>query len=113
MSLKANWHVEALLADADDSDDDTGPRVEDVGKPIELDADEPRLVTQLVDLVDREKELHRLGVTCAIKDRQETCCSACPIAQPFSGTRAGRLCAIGREQEQLVTAIAVRRYGAA
>jgi len=112
VSVRANWHIEDLIADAD-ADDGPATRVQDVGKPIDLDADEPALVQRLNEVVAHEKDLYHLGITCPIKDTGGACCSACPLAGPFAGTPRGRLCAIGQEQDRLVTTIAVRRHGAA
>lgn len=111
MTVKANWYVTDLLADAAGDDDPSDGRVEDLGKPIDLDTDEPRLVQRVEELVDAERKLYNLGVTCELKYRSGVSCSACPLATPFSGTPRGRLCQISREQERVLTLLAISRHG--
>lgn len=107
MGVKANWHVDDLLADADQDPFDE-VRVEDVGRPIDLSGDEPRLVARTVELVRAESQLYHEGVRCPIRDRPDTTCSACPVARPGRG-KLGQLCAIGIEQDQVFTTLAVMR----
>lgn len=85
-----------------------GPDVEEVGKPIDLTGDTAQLSAQLVVLGDRERILFEQGLECAVKDRSDTSCSACPVRG-----RHGALCALGVEEEQIATQIALLREDAA
>ena len=110
MGVKANWHVDDLLADTDQDpfDEVRETRVEDVGRPIDLSGDEPRLVARTIELVRAESELYNRGVRCPIRERPDTTCSACPVARPGRGA-LGQLCAVGIEQDQVFTTLAVMR----
>lgn len=109
MATKARWHTEIEVPDAEGDPFDE-VRVEDVGFPIELGHDQARLNERLMGLVNREGELHSVGIVCAIKDRADTACSACPISSHETpGGGIGALCRTGREQEQVQTELAVAR----
>ena len=105
MSVKAKWFDDALPVMGDD--DPFAERIEDVGRPIDL-TGEPRLNERLIELVNAESELYNRGVTCPIKDRDDTACSACAIARDDDSPLA-TLCSIGAEQERVCTALAVLR----
>lgn len=106
MTIKARWHQEIVVPD----DDPFRQRVEEVGFPITLTDEIPKLETQLLDLIRSEGAMHDAGLTCAIKDRDDTSCSACPISAHNDESSAMRpLCLCGREQEKVMTQLAVAR----
>lgn len=71
--------------------------------PAEPTADDP--IARLGELMDAEGRLFDRQITCAIRDRSDTCCSACSIAG--RDPRLEGLCDIGREQERLITQMRV------
>lgn len=82
-----------------------------MGTPIDLDGPEAKLNARLVSLVRRENHLDERGITCAVKDRADTSCHACPMSQhEATDSDLGMLCRLGREQEQVVTTIAVMAW---
>lgn len=105
MATQARWHSQEL---AISDEDPFQERVEQVGLPIRLDGSTAELNTELLALVDREKALFDVGITCAIKDRADTSCSVCPInarEDPSSALRP--LCRLGLQQEQISTELAI------
>jgi hypothetical protein len=105
MAVRANWFLGDLVVEEP-------PTVEEVGQPIDLQTGEPRVNRRLVELLTEEGQLYDRGVTCAIKDRPDTACSACPAFQFEGEGRLSRLCAVGIEQERLLTTLAVQRVRA-
>jgi len=98
--------------DIDVPDEDVDPlaaRVEQVGLPITLHADFAELNERLIGLVNTESGLYNAGITCAIRDRQDTTCLACPISAHEEKTELAALCRCGREQERVSTELAVAR----
>lgn len=109
MAVRANWHVPSTSArDGDPLAGAPQRRVEDVGKPIDL-TGPPKLNERLVELVGAEGALADRGVTCAIKDRADTTCSACPIACVDEIEPIAALCRVGKEQERVLTLLAVHQ----
>lgn len=108
MSVKAHWHQPELALEHELSFDASPEpeRVERVGVPVLLTGPLAGLNEQLVGTLARESALLEDGVTCAIKDRVDTSCHACPLYRDDSSPLA-QLCAVGREQERLCTEIAV------
>lgn len=105
MGVRANWHTDLPEVDADDPFDALQRTdVQDVGQPIDLTTSEPSLNKRLVELVRDEQRLYTKGIECAIKDRPDSCCSACPVHGRF-----GELCRIGRDQERVSTYLSVLR----
>ena len=105
MTTQANWFSNLTTA----VDDDVfGPRVQDVGKPIDL-QDAPKLNERLMALLQREQELAQAGTTCDVRDQNDSICSACPLRQtdPLEATTA--LCNVGVEMERTLTKIAIAR----
>lgn len=104
MATRANWflaELEGLSTDEFDEDPFAQP-IEEVGTPIELGDDEARLKVELVELMRRESNLFNAEITCAIKDRSDTCCHACPVSQAHSREEPlGTLCRLGRQQERV------------
>lgn len=110
MPVRAHWHQPELALDSELSFDAPAPepeRVERVGVPVLLAGGLlAGLNQQLIGTLARESALLEDGVTCAIKDRADTSCHACPLYRDDDSSLA-QLCAIGREQERLCTEIAV------
>jgi hypothetical protein len=113
VSVKAEWHTPELVA-ALDPDELFGPaeRIEDVGTPIVLDAagELAELQRELTETLTAENRLYGAGVTCKIKDSADTSCHACPLYRA-DGSPHAELCAIGRRQERICTAIVVHHHG--
>jgi hypothetical protein len=113
MGVRAVWHSELVLEEG--GDPFAVPeqrRIEDVGTPIVLGAEgeQARLQAALIATLGREGELDARGVRCAIKDVANTSCHACPLYRN-DGSAEAQLCAVGREQEQICTRIAVLHHG--
>lgn len=115
MTVKAQW-FEAAAPPAGDpfagyAEQPMLPKtVEEVGKPIDLSSAEPVLRRRLIELVDEEAHLHAAGVSCAIRDREDTSCCACPMRGKTE--RIARLCEVGTESEQLLTTLAIHKVRA-
>ena len=106
MTTQANWFSNLTTA----VDDDVfGPRVRDVGKPIDLLGDAPKLNERLHVLLRQEFELEQAGTTCEVRAQADSTCSACPLRQsdPLEPTTA--LCNVGVEMERTLTKIAILR----
>lgn len=109
MTVQSNWFVERIEA-GDDAGDPFAVPVEEVGSRIDLREPTARLDLRLHELVNREARLYNAGVSCAIKERPDTTCHACPISKAHDPTdRLGALCRLGREQEVVCTELAVLR----
>lgn len=108
MAVTANWFADLR---GDNDDDVFGPRVEAVGKPIDLLGDEPKLNERLLGLLRQEDELTQAGTTCAVRDHADSTCSACPLrhTDPLDETTA--LCNVGVAMERTLTAMAILRAG--
>jgi hypothetical protein len=76
---------------------------------LTMDIDGQELHGRLVSLLRREGGLFNAGVTCSIKDAPDTACAVCPLNESEKDTAKGTLCAIGCEQEQVLTLIAAQR----
>jgi hypothetical protein len=113
MPVKAHWHQPELALEHELSFDacPEPERVERVGVPVLLAGPLAELNKQLIGTLSRENALHEQGVTCAIKDRADTSCHACPLYRDDDSALA-QLCGIGREQERLCTELAVRMHDA-
>lgn len=104
MATRTRWHAEIAVADDGDPFQE---RVQQLGMPIKLTEGRAELETRLVDLVTQEGLLWNAGIRCAIKDKPDTTCSACPLAahdDPESALQA--LCMVGRAEERVLTEIA-------
>lgn len=103
--VRANWHVDI---DAAPGDDPFGarPRVETVGRVIELD-DEPRLTSRLDATLTREGQIEASGVTCPIKNDPQASCAACPLRHVDPLDALTPLCDVGVEQESLITRLRI------
>jgi hypothetical protein len=110
VTVRADWHTPELVVPAEE--DIFDQRIEDVGLPVRLDAQdgEAELNEALVRNVEAEVELAAQGVTCAIKDCVEASCHACPIYRDDDSPE-GQLCRLGREQERIATHLLAARLG--
>lgn len=108
MSTRANWFLADLDLDADPLTPSGG--VEVIGQVIDLHS-EPKLRHDLHGLVSRESRLFDAGISCAIKDQADSCCSACPVFTADETKPIAALCKIGRAQEKVLTALAVATHG--
>jgi hypothetical protein len=106
VSVRAKWFDDVLPDQG--GDPFAQAQVETVGRPIYLDGDNARLNERLVELVTAESDMFNHGITCAIKDRDDTACSACPVARHDDSPLAS-LCSVGKEQERVCTALAALR----
>lgn len=108
MTTRANWHTAELAELTDWPEDPFEAPIEEVGTPIDLGSPEARLNVELVELLRRENNLDQAGITCAIKDRPDTTCHACPVSEAARREKPiGSLCRLGREQERVLTELAV------
>lgn len=107
MTARANWFIDELPG-LDDELDPFAVPIEEVGERIDLLEPEARLHLRFRELLDREGRLFNRAVTCAIKDRPDTTCHACPISKAHDrADPLGPLCRLGREQEVVLTELAV------
>lgn len=104
--VRANWHVDELDVATDDPFADD---VEHVGVPIRIDGRRVSLDERLLELIRAEGRLFDAGVTCAIRDRDDTCCNACPVHH--ADARVAPLCDVGREIERACTELTARSLG--
>lgn len=104
MTVRANWFVDDELATGvPDALPPAEERVEEAGVPFDL-RDPDSLLPALSSLISQEAALFNQGITCEVKDRDDTSCSACPYAHhEEAGHPLEILCQIGREQERVVT----------
>lgn len=108
-TARANWFVEQAIS-LDDEPDPFSMPVEEVGERIDLKDPAGALQIRLTELLRRESNLFNASVTCAVKDRPDTTCHACPISMAHDREHAlGALCRVGREQEIVLTELAVLR----
>lgn len=109
MTARANWFVDGVVPTHTEDDPFSVP-VEEIGERIDLRDPQTALDLRLTELLRREGNLFDRKVTCSIKDTSGASCHACPVSKahdqedPF-----GTLCRIGREQETIVTELAVLR----
>lgn len=107
MTARANWFVQAVT-DLDDEPDPFEMPVEEVGRKIDLRDPKAALQLRIEELVQREANLFNAGVCCPIKERPDTTCHACPVSRAGDREVAlGALCRVGREQESVLTELAV------
>lgn len=114
MSVKAQWHTAGAVVPtrlADPFADDEPVRVMDVGIPVDIDSNRATLDAQLAGLIEQESTLFNAGVTCAVKDNVHTSCFACPLFAGATTADRAPLCRLGREQERVLTHLAVHKSG--
>lgn len=98
-AVQANWFQEIALPE-----EDLDPfAVEERGLPIEVGDEEARLSRALMETMRKEGVYADRGITCAIKDRPDTTCWACPVFKADTTHSLSALCRLGREQDRLVT----------
>lgn len=113
MGTKARWGaLDALpLDDVDPFDEvDLPQRVQDVGVPFDLrDLSTHDLHQRLAVTLEQEAKLFAAGVLCKVKERPDTSCHACPIYQgDRDNEEMAPYCRLSREQESILTMLAVR-----
>jgi hypothetical protein len=105
--VQARWGIQNL----DLGDEDPWEAAVE-GKPIDVSGDEGTLSARLAELAAREARLWEQGVRCALKERADSCCHACPVTQLNNPESAiSLLCKIGREQERVAMRLAVVLHG--
>lgn len=106
MGVRADWHLDELAL-GEEPDLFAAP-IEEVGERIDLLDPAASLYVRLGELLSRENNLFNGGVTCPIKDRPDTSCHACPVSKAHDkGDPLSVLCRVGREQEVVLTEMAV------
>lgn len=112
MTVKARWGAAVDIDVSADPFADEELLIPNVGTPIDLSGGEASLDARLAETLHVEASLFNEGVTCKVKDHQGTSCFACPIYQGDDlASRHGTLCRLGREQQQILTHLAVRQNG--
>lgn len=111
MGLRADWHEGAAPAAPPPGVDPFDMPSSAVVATLSIDTDSQKLFDRLRALVGFEGGLFNKEVTCAIKDRPETCCSVCPVSQSNGDSDKAFLCRIGVEQEQILTLLAAQDHG--
>lgn len=115
MSVKARWsRVDLTIDDDGDPFADDAPRevhIPTVGLPIDVNASEGSLAGRLKNTVRVENDLAQLGAFCELKGMPDTTCFACPLYEGDGDTPQAHLCRLGREQDTLITLLAVRKHG--
>jgi hypothetical protein len=102
MSPRADWHLDVEV-------DRSDPFATPVREPVRVDLSDPDVLrAQLVELMLREGQLSEQGVGCELKDRPDSCCSACPLRGSRRAAPIRELCNLGQQQEiTMMTAVAV------
>jgi hypothetical protein len=108
VGIRANWFVDDLATAVEPPPktpvEPAEGRIEDVGVPLDL-SDPDAFLSKITRLVQQEAALYNQGITCDVKDRPDTACTACPVAHhEQEGHPMQPLCWIGREQERICTA---------
>lgn len=107
MTARANWFVDPV-AGLDDEPDPFSVPVQEVGERIDLRDPHSLLKLRLEELLAREARLFNRSVTCPIKDRPDATCHACPVSHANDPEHdLSTLCRVGREQETVLTELAV------
>lgn len=106
MAVTADWFND--LGAVGDGDP-LGPRIADVGQPIDLLGDEPKLNKRLLSLLRQEEELAAAGTTCDIKGHGDSTCSACPLRHTDPLDTMTPLCKAGVTMERTLTALVIAR----
>lgn len=105
MGVRANWHLDHLLADdgRDPLQASEQPRIEELGLPVDLTGDTAALRARLRELLLAEE---RIGEWCEVKEVPGSSCVLCPLRGSH-----GQLCEVGVEQQLVVTTLAVAARG--
>lgn len=92
----------------DDEPDPFAAPVQEVGERIDLRDPKSLLRFRLDELLRREANLFAKDRTCPIRDHPESTCHACPVSHANDPEHdLSLLCRIGREQETVLTELAV------
>lgn len=111
MTTRANWFTGEGVPSLDGEPDPFVAPVEEVGASIDLREPGAALNLRLRELLYREARLYERSITCAIKDSAESTCHACPMSEAHNvSTSLGALCRLGREQEVVLTELAVLKW---
>lgn len=112
MGMTADWHLQDfdVVDRVQEYDPLTDPAYSPPLPPIDLSTDQGTLREYLGSLLSQEASLFDAGVTCPIKDKDDTTCLACPVsaARDF-GIPKGQLCRVGQEQERVATVLVAQR----
>lgn len=116
MGIQATWHTAAVAVDdtdpfADDTPIEDAVHVPTVGLPVDVNASKASLDARLADTLRVEAHLAEAGATCEIKWADASTCFACPLYQGDGDGPDAQLCRLGREQDTLLTLLAVRQHG--
>lgn len=107
MTARANWFVEELPTLDTEPDPFSAP-IEEVGERIDLRDPRAALELRIRELMRREANLYESGLTCPIKDRADSTCHCCPVSAARDEEKPlGVLCRLGREEETVLTELAV------
>lgn len=108
MPSSTQWRAQP----ASSVDDPFSAQIEDVGTPIQMDAEgrSAELQRELVDTLAAEGVLWERDVECELKRHPEVTCHACPL-RVRDDSPAGQLCALGIRQEQILTELRARHFG--
>lgn len=113
MGVRANWFLDEELSTGVPTLPPVEERIEDVGVPFDL-REPDALAPSVAALLNQEAALFNQGITCPVKDRTDTSCSACAYAHhEEDGHPLQPLCHVGREQERVATMHAFRKLGVA
>lgn len=108
--IRADWFIGDLNTDELKIPNPFDAPVEEIGEVIDLSDRTAVLKSRVGQLLAREGFLDKKGVTCAIKESDETSCHACPVSEAHDlTTNLGALCRIGREQEEVLTELVALR----
>lgn len=106
MTTRANWFLDELQVE--EQPDPFAAPIEEVGQRIDLRDPHDQLQLRISELLRGESNLFASGITCAIKDRPDTTCHACPVSKVNKPEEAlSALCKLGRQQEAAMTELAV------
>lgn len=100
MGVQAQWHGDMTVAQ---QQGDVFAEVRPPRAPVDAQQ-------RLGELIDAEGRLFLRGVSCPIRERADTCCSACPVYG--DDPAIAELCRVGREQERICTTQAAEQHGA-
>ena len=120
MAIKTDWFQTAADADVGSSGVDPfdpassipmGNAIHNLPmQPISLDMSLEQLEARAAILVKREGRFYDQGITCAIKDKPDMSCLACPFSKAEDSTnRKCGLCKVGREQDIVGTYMIAKR----
>lgn len=115
MSVQAQWGTVQVEFDNSDPFGEETPieravHVPSVGLPIDVNAPVATLEARLAESLRFEAQLADRGALCDIKQHEWSTCFACPLYEGDGDGDAAKLCRLGREQDTILTLLAVRRH---